>query len=311
MTLISRRWLHFGGADGEACDHRQVLRNAIDYAGAVGRLDLSSVSGLGSRYAVQPKIDGAYCRIHLDSQGCIDRIYSRTGREFGDGQIEDLRGCRIGTPRAELVGELEGHTEAGRRVAARRGYQIIHLFDALRIDGEYLGHAPYRDRRDAMWRMQSILVEHDPDRQWYSDREGNAHDIATGDYCRRIPRGWRRAAIVPQLAAAQADTMWADHVAGGDAEGLVVVALDAPVGKRGAKRKVKVADTIDAVCLSVDRGGALMRWMAAGVSFAIGHRRGVELRPGMIYEIACDGFYESTSEPRFARLVRCRTDLLA
>lgn len=274
-----------------------------DYAGAVGRLSLRDLERLDRRrFAVQPKIDGQYVRVTLDDRGRIRHLISRTGRVLAAG---DLAGAFIGWPRSEVVGELESHTEAGTRWADSRGWRAVHLFDAIRAGGEYLGRRPYSERYAALHRMRAEVEQLVRDRPWIDDARGDAHDLRSGRYCRRVPKGWRRAPIVPKHSLSDVDELWHD-VERGELEGLVVCALDAPIGARRAKRKVKPTDTIDATVIDADARSAVLEF--GGQIFAVGRGRH-DLRSGQRVEVAHDGWYERDATPRFARIVRVRHDL--
>jgi ATP-dependent DNA ligase len=277
----------------------------IDYAGAAGRLSLADVRELGPRWVVQPKIDGVYARVHLDQRGRIAQLYSRAARPFPRLLVSDLMGACIGLPGSELVGELEAHTEAGNRSAASRGWRALHLFDAIRIGGRYLGREPYSVRRDALWRAQSEVECYGARLPWCEDDHG-ARSRSTGRFCRPVPTDWRVAPIIDQRPTCRVAEAWADWVERSDGEGLVVVNLDAPLGARGAKRKVKPSETLDAVVLSSDGRAASLLW--AGRRFAVS-AAGLVLERGQMVEVRCEGFYEGTSAPRFARIVRTRPDL--
>ena len=274
----------------------------VDYAGATGRLDLTDVAALGPRFALQPKKDGVYCRVHLDARGRIERMYSRR-QELTGQQIAEFRGHRIGAPHSQLVGEVELWTEASNRLAATRGYRLIHLHDCIREGRRYIAREPYRVRRDALYRMQAELTGGKP---WRDDAQGDAHDLRTGKYCRPIPRDWRIAPVVEQLPARLADVAWSEWVQSCGGEGLVAVALDAPIGARGAKRKIKEVDTLDAVVLQVTPSTVVCAW--AGRVFTVCARKSVTPSVGCVIEVACNGFYESATVPKFPRLVRVRHD---
>jgi ATP-dependent DNA ligase len=278
-----------------------------DYAGAAGKLELGAVAALGPRFVVQPKSDGSYARVHLDGQGRIARLFSRAAREFPRELVADLVGQRVGSPHAELVGELEVWTERANRIAATRGHRMLHLFDAIRVDGCYLGDAPYRARRDALERCRAAAGSPDP--SWVPGPRGAGRDVASGRLVRQVAEGAAIAPLLEQRTAAQADAAWADWVAGGEAEGLVVVDLDAPLGK--GKRKVKATETLD--CRVIRAGDQLLQVEYGGRPFVISARSPGDARitAGDVVEVAIDGWYEAGATPKFARLVRRRCDLLA
>jgi hypothetical protein len=277
---------------------------ALDYAGAAGVLRLEQLAALDARrFAVQPKIDGVYVRLHLDAGGRIARGYSSTGELF---DLGDLVGVLAGEPHAQLVGELEAHTEAGIRAALIRGYACAHLHDVIHDGRRYIARAPYRARRDALQRMVvAVELAAGDDRPWVADDQGAAHDPRTGRYQPAIPRAWRRVPVIPQLPLAAASQLWGRAVAG-ELEGMVVVALDAPLGARAAKRKIKPTDTLDAVAVAVDAAAVVCRW--AGGTFTVG--RGChQVAAGDVVEVRHQGYYEAGAVPRFARLERVRADL--
>lgn len=118
------------------------------------------------------------------------------------------------------------------------------------------------------------------------------------------------AGVVPQFAAHRAEHAWGEWVdrdgAGGPAEGLVLVALDAPLERRGAKRKVRLTTTLDVVVLDAGKGAIRVAWR--GYSFAIS-AVGRRLSVGDVAEIECTGWNEKSVQPRNARVVRVREDL--
>jgi hypothetical protein len=204
-----------------------------------------------------------------------------------------------------VVGELEAWTEAAIRSAATRGYPVLHLFDAHRIGGRDVTSLAYHERRDALRRAEAQL---ELARTWTVDDHGAAHD-AGGRYTRAVPVDYRRLPIVPQWPAISAATAWGDWVELGGAEGLVVVALDAPIGRRGSKKRCKPLQTIDATVLACDGRAASLLW--AGNLFVVSARGtvGKQIRPGVVVEVACNGWHEAGCTPKHARIVRVRDDL--
>ncbi len=281
----------------------------LDYCGARGCIELADVLELGPRWAVQEKVDGSLAHVYLDGRGRIERLLSRSGRPFGAELAGHLVGAFVGWPGAVLVGELEVWTEAANRAAEERGYRVVHLFDAIRGEGgRYLGREPYRVRRDALWRSQSWAAQERGRGAFEVDAAGHAHD-RLGRFCRPVPRDWRLTPIVDQAAPAHAQALW-ERASVGQAEGLVVVALDAPIGRRGSKRKCKPGSEREAVVVAVDRKAAILDWR--GIRFAVSaRRRGLELAPGAVVSFRHEGFYERSNVPRFARITRRRPDLEA
>lgn len=281
-------------------------RQLTDYAGARGRLTYEQATDLTGRYWYQPKVDGAYCRISLDARGCIASLVSRAGKEFPRGDVGDLIGQQIGAPHSVYVGELEAHTEASVRERARRGYPLVHLFDAIYHGRQRITDQPYRYRYGALQAARAeVEIYGGVTEPWVDDEHERAHDATTGRYTRRVPRGWRRAPILPLWHPRELEARWGEYVERDGGEGIVAVAVDAPMGRRRAKIKIKATDTIDARIAEVDGKLALLVW--AGGSFVLTRPKGAAV--GDAIEIACDGFYEATSSPRFPRVVRVRSDL--
>jgi hypothetical protein len=268
------------------------------YVGATKRITLQDAAELGSRFAVQPKKDGIYVRLYLDGRGRVAKVFMRNGREVLPHLTSHLMGALVGNPHAELVGELDAMTDRGEAAASRRPRQV-HLFDCLHDGARSLLKAPYSARHDALWRMQSAVQCAAPDddhrpKPWRKYRDP-------------IGAGWRLTPIVPQVSIARARVAWEEWVIGPDDgdEGLVVVALDAPVGK--GKMRIKQSETIDAVVASVSRTTVTCGYR--GRYFNVGRGRHI-VDPGEIVEVRCDGFYETGVLPRFPSIVRVRRDLV-
>jgi ATP-dependent DNA ligase len=286
------------------------------FAGAAGTVQLGDIARLGSKWVVQEKIDGAFARVCLNSQGRIAHVFTRSEAAFPASMTSGLIGALVGAPHAELVGELEGWTEAANRIASTNGYRRIHLFDCLHDGERSLLAAPYRERRDVLYRMQSALVDERTALPW-TQEGGRARDRSSGRFARAIPTDWRLTPIVDQVPARRVDELWSrvEHTGG---EGIVVVNLEAPVGRRGAKRKCKAMNTLDATVISADARLAHVAW--AGGTFIVSCI-GRQLEPGQVIEVACNGYYETGARlpgksygtgatPRFARIVRARPDLM-
>ena len=184
-----------------------------------------------------------------------------------------------------------------------RGFRQIHLFDVIFDGTREMVDMPYRSRYAELHRSAAILEQAETGRTWSTDRKGQAHG-ADGRYSVRVPSGWRRAPVVEQVASVHAERLWDTHVGSGG-EGLVVVALDAPMGARRSKRKCKVADTLDCEILDSDGKRAVCRWR--GAEFTVGCA-GKALRPGDVVEMLHDGWY-SERTPRFPRIVRIRPEM--
>lgn len=282
----------------------------LDYAGAGARLDLAAARRLpAARWAVQPKLDGVYARVRTDRDGRIAELRYRSGELVAAGDAADLVGVVAGPPDAVLHGELEAHTEAGRRAAATRGWAVLHLFDASRLGGRDVTSQPYGWRYGALHHAQALLEQEGLPSRGELDARGARHD-AGGRYTRGVPRDVRRCPVVPMLrGAGAADRLWQEHVEAGGGEGLVAVALDAPLGRRGAKRKVKASDTIDCVVLRAEARHAELEWRGHRFVVAAGGAAARDLAPGSVVEVRHDGWYERSVCPRFARIVRVRADL--
>jgi hypothetical protein len=277
----------------------------VTYAGARSLVSLADALEIGGNVAFEPKIDGVYSRVYSDAGGAIARIHVRSGAVAPPKWTAGLIGLPIGLPSAVLHGEIEASTEAGERVAAARGWRALHVFDVSSIGRVDLEARPYRERYDALRQWQDGTYVAD---WWRVDDQGDAHG-PDGRYVRPVPQDLRRLPIVPMVRGrAAAEALW-HQVETGQLEGMVVVRLDSAMGKRGAKRKVKPADTIDAVVVDAGGGAAVLAWR--GYTFAVqasgAAARG--LRAGDVVEVKHNGWYERKVEPRFARIVRVRTDL--
>ena len=114
-------------------------------------------------------------------------------------------------------------------------------------------------------------------------------------------------AAAPHLRlTSQACPRFVEFVERGDGEGLVAVDLRAPIGKRGAKRKIKLTDTVSARLSPPRGGGQIADVFAYGRTFSVYMPTWAAF--GDVVDIAHNGFY-GTGEPRFARVVRRRPDL--
>lgn len=277
------------------------------YTGATGRLDMARVTTLSHRYKIQAKYDGMFCTVVLDQHGRLQAAYSRTGAGIGTGILGDLVGLRASTGAAILQGELSAHTERGNaETKANGGRRLIRLFDALSINGRELCHLPYRERHDALLRMQASAESS-------KDRRGVAHDrrgrfTTSRDVADRMP-------IVEQFPISSAPELW-EMAKSGAIEGLVVVAQHAKAGSNRAKRKCKVTETADCVVLDTSPKVVTVasRWVGLGSNVKpIGEvftvsRGSHDLSPGSVIEVVHEGRYDS-GIPRFPRVSRVRMDL--
>jgi hypothetical protein len=280
-----------------------------DYCGAGSRITLDAALRLDpKRWAIQPKQDGCYVRITTDRRGRIASMLCRSGRPPGREDVADLIGVVAGPADAVLHGELEASTEAGVRARATRGFALVHLFDATRYQGRPVGSLPYQERYGLLHRAQARVEQEGVVDPWTLDDQGDAHDLATGRYVPQVPRDQRRCPVVPQVRGrAATEQLWASYVEQGG-EGLVAVALDAPQGRRGCKRKIKASSTLDCAVLACSGGAAVLEY--GGQTFAVSARgRWAQLVPGQVVECQHDGWYEAGATPRFARIIRVRSDL--
>jgi hypothetical protein len=275
----------------------------LDYTGPRSRLDPSKAPHLGSSWAFQTKHDGIYVRLGTDRHGKVCSVLGRNGqRPAGSAQFI---GLATGVPMASLAAEAELHTEAGIRIAASRGFPVCHVFDMTSINGRSIIRQPYRWRRDAMWRARASAELGDVD-PWLTDAVGDCHDPDTGRYVAPVPIGCKRFPIVEQVRSFAEAWRAVEH---DGAEGVVAVRLDAEVGGRRAKVKVKRHDLLDCTVLEVADGVARLGY--GGLNFLISCRGRIsrQLTPGIIVSTRCDGWYEKTATPRFARIESVRYDL--
>ncbi len=277
------------------------------FAGARGRVALAAVPRLRS-CAVQPKVDGALGIISTDGIGQVCSMVTRGGESFPRATVETFARVRW-MPRSIVVAEVEAFTEAAIRIVATRGYPLAHLFDAYQIDGRSVAGEEYGARRDLMMRAQAWLQDADNDKPWTTDQHERAHDLRSGKFKAKVPTGWRRMPVVEQRPAAQAESAWADWVDAGEAEGLVVVALQARLGARNAKRKIKEASTVDGVVVAIDQTYCRVQWAGGWFIACRTGRAFAGLKVGDVVEAKHEGFTERGSEPKFPRLTRLRPDL--
>jgi ATP-dependent DNA ligase len=284
-----------------------MRRTPYRYTGATKSIDLAAARALGRRWAVQEKVDGCYVRVVLDARGRVGHVFTRNEREVDRSQLACILGAELGRPHAELVGELEAHTEAGNAAADARGQRLVHLFDCLHDGERSLAKMPYSARRDVLWRMTAEVECYGERSPWVRDDAGRAHDARSGRYTQARLTGWRVAPIVPQAPISQLERLWGEFVVEGEREGLVLVNLDAPAGARASKLKLKPVETLDVVAVAVSRTVVTCEWR--GSLFNVGRgRHHVEL--GDLVEVRHCGWYGGGQVPRFPGLVRVRRDIL-
>jgi hypothetical protein len=272
--------------------------------GASGRTTLAAAASLPwQRFAAMPKRDGAYAAVRTDELGRIASIVSRNGNPFSTLEAGHLLGVQTGLPSAQLAGELDTHTEAGIAARTVRGYALLHLFDLLALDGRSLAALPYEQRYGALHRGQA-LAERGGRIGPPVDHCGDAHG-PDGRYVVDLPRDTRLTPIVPLVRGRGAIVDCYERTVAAGGEGVVVVALDAPLGRRRSKVKLKPTQEIDAIVLAADRHAAIVSHR--GRTFAVGTVR--QPAVGAIVEVAHDGEYAS-GIPRFPRVTRVREDLM-
>lgn len=276
-----------------------------NYVGASGTITPEKLTKLGPAYMVQPKMDGAYCSVHLGPTGCIARISSRSGADFGPGMTDTLIGQFVGYPGAVMAGELTGHTEAGNAEAESFGARRVHVFDLLfGNNSEPITQLPYSQRRKYLFEMQVKVDTYGPGQTWRQTPEG-VRDKRTGWFTAKTHTGTALTPIVPQVAPQAASELW-DRVQSGELEGLVAVAQNAPAGRRGAKRKCKPVDTLDVVAIHV--GPRAVECLYLGKRFIVS-KASRDICVGDMLELKHNGWYRD-GIPRFARIVRRRDDLV-
>jgi len=283
-----------------------------DYAGPRGRL--RSVDQLAKldpkKWVVQRKLDGCYAHVHTDAHGSIFAVTSRTGRELQS----DLTGTNLHVPHAEIAGELAGHTEAGLRRRETLGYDEFSAFDLVALDGRSLAHEPYRVRRDQLLRARGHSQFRSAQRATFDDDLGRAHHYdgpLRGKYAKRIPKGWGRVPVVQNHPLSQAEELYEQAqspISDFASEGIVIANLDAPLGKRRSKLKLKPADGLDVTVISVEPKRLIVHWSNADQYFVVG-RAGHDVQRGQTIEVLHEGFYDD-GIPKFPRLHRIRHDLL-
>lgn len=92
---------------------------------------------------------------------------------------------------------------------------------------------------------------------------------------------------MPQLFAARFEEAWVEWGPDAGGEGLVVVNLDARIGARRSKLKLKLTDELDCVVVEVSRRA--LRVVYRGLPFTISARGDAPFLIGDIVSVACDG----------------------
>lgn len=277
-------------------------RNVKHYAGASGRILPEKAAKLGSNWMAMEKKDGAYCHLHLDRAGCIARVTSRTGRDFGS-EAAGLLGRFAGWPNAVLAGEGMWHSPAGISASKAFGARHVWLFDMVYgYGGEFIGDQTYAARRDALCRMQAQVKTYEPKR-WIQTTDG-IRGRWSRKFTKPIHRGVDLTPIIPMFKPSKMAEHW-DKVKAGKWEGLVFANMDAPVGRKGSRKKLKNTTSIDA--LVVSRGKKTARCLYMGKQFFVNIGRR-DVCVGDVWSVKHDQFYPDGT-PKFARFDRHRTDL--
>jgi hypothetical protein len=285
------------------------------YAGPSSSLPPDRLASLDSRWACMPKRDGVYCTVTTDRRGTISNLLYRSGQLVSLTDADGLRGQYIGAPDATLVGELEAQTEASIRARTTRGYALLHVFDVARMDGRSLHSQPFSQRYGMLHQWQAAIECYEPDAAqaewWRRDVNGDAHDV-TGRFCTPMRGALRRLPIVPLHRGTGAGrALWDAYVEREGGEGVVACRLDAPLGKRGGKKKCRAVQTLDALVVSVGPRAAVLSY--AGRTFAVSAmcKAAQGMRRGMVAEVVANGWTEASSIPKHARIVRVRADKAA
>lgn len=265
------------------------------YAGATKAVTLAEAKRLDGRWAVQRKHDGIYVQAHLDAQGRLCRVLMRSGAEVSRQYAGHLYGALLGSPHADLVGELDAMTEAGE-AAARVGPRRLHLFDLLHTGVRSTVREPYAARRRELEAMLARVAELAPD---------DSHVPAPWrKYRDPVPPGYRLCPVVAQRPMSELADAW-EQVLAEDLEGIVLVDTAAPVGARSCKLKLKPIDQIDAEVVHVSRTTVTVRWRDHYVNV---NRSKLCPSVGEVVSLHHNGFQGSI--PRHARIVAARRDLV-
>jgi hypothetical protein len=250
-------------------------------------------------------------------------VLARNGNDLLT-QLPEFTGLRIGLADSVLQAEAELWTESAKRNRKARGYTALHLFDVSRFRNEYVARQSFESRRSLLyrWREEAASVR-------------SVREVPFGDRwrARRSGKIVRSAAenlaLLPLVPLAQgaggAADLWRSHVEVGGGEGLVAVRLDAPMGKRSSKLKLKKTHSIDAVVIERDRTAAILMWAGNVFTVSCQGRKNESIKAGDVVEIVCEGVYEDADSttagrrrvdsvgarmmPRFPRIVRVRPDL--
>jgi len=292
------------------------------YAGANGKLKSLGDLSEKKRYAIQPKIDGAYGELYIGATGRVEKIIGRSGKALECVQARSLINVFGGRPGSIYCGELETHTEAGLKAARDRGFAKFHIFDAKKIGNKRIGDLPQWRRRDLLFQhWTAAAIAAGADAPCSDDSNGRAHDDL-GRFAKRRPFAWRRLPIVPEYRADIAG-VYGSLIRDGF-EGGVIIDRDATLGRRRSKLKLKPIDSLDCEvvetgtkkCVLIYHAEAWAREMISAGMNVIGSEvvhfvtspLNYSLSIGDIVSVAHNGHYES-GVPRFPRIIGVRGDL--
>jgi hypothetical protein len=274
-------------------------------------------------WIAQKKYDGEYAEVELDSTGNICELRSKTGKLITTDEAKSLIGVFAGYPNSTLVGELTGHTEAGKADARKRGYSRIHIFDALKLDDQLIDQEPFSKRDELIKQMDARLGEIvGRDHPWVDDDRARARDFY-GKFTKRLPLSWKRVPRVENFHGVERGAkLWEEYVKGEGGEGIVWCDPDAYVGKRASKLKEKLVDTLDVTVTAVGTRYCMaefydLRNLQPGASIYEYETLDFPLLMGRFHvqvgdrlEVGCFRFTEKTGLPKSPRILSKRTDLL-
>lgn len=315
-----------------------------DYGGATARITRADAAKLGPRWVCQPKIDGAWVRIHLDGQGRIERLFTRSGLELAASgrrsetaaearrRIRAARAAACGKP---LTPYHERRTEPRRVVepgiadgligalVGAPGSVLVGEIEAFTEAGNRIAAANGHRRihlfdviraGEEYVARQPYHVRRDALWRMQSEVECNGGEQVTGrardaEGCFVSPKvpGWRLTPIVPQWPASLVEVAWGDVVIDGEGEGLVLVNLDAGMGAKSSKIKCRPWETLDCPVVGVSRTTITATWCGHPFNVARGKH---EPAVGDVVEVKHAGFYETGVTPKYPSLVRVRRELV-
>jgi hypothetical protein len=111
-------------------------------------------------YIIQPKIDGMWASLVVDSK-TENELSSRdasTGPIVGE-NAGDLNEMKLPVPDGTvLIGELEAATQWATKQAKTRGFRRLHLFDVARLGSDDCRDMPWTDRNKLLMEVHAVLV---------------------------------------------------------------------------------------------------------------------------------------------------------